>query len=46
MGIFGLGDDVVKDDKTTDQKQSTKQVDKAVAEKQKAKQEAETCEFC
>ncbi len=44
MGIFGLGDDVNLDDDATDNQSADGTT--AVKQKAKAKQEAETCEFC
>lgn len=51
MGIFGLGDDVNKDNSARNQKKSDQtvksQTDKAaLKDKMKAKEDAETCEFC
>ena len=51
MGIFGLGDDVKKDEITKNQNKSDQtqksQTDKtALHDKMKAKEDAETCEFC
>jgi len=53
MGIFGLGDDVQKDNNAKNQNKSDSdqtqksQTDKsALHDKMKAKEDAETCEFC
>ena len=51
MGIFGLGNDVQKDNNAKNQNKSDQtqksQTDKtALHDKMKAKEDAETCEFC